>query len=56
MECLDRLADLAGVTVKAVGVQEYERRWPHSPAVRSLADASRLDDADRAALEARPGL
>ena len=51
MECLGRLADFAGVTVKAVGVLEYERR-PHLPAVRSLADASRLNDADRAALEA----
>jgi hypothetical protein len=49
------LADLAGVTVKAVGVLEYERRWPHPHAVRSLADASRLGDADRAALVAAPG-
>jgi len=40
------LADLAGVTVKAVGVLEYERRWPYPHAVRSLADASRLDHAD----------
>ena len=44
------MADLAGVTVKAVGVLEYERRWPYPHAVRSLADALRLDDANRAAL------
>ena len=36
-------------------VLEYERRWPHPHAVRSLADASRLDDADRAALVAARG-
>jgi hypothetical protein len=23
------VADLAGVTIKAVGVLEYERRWPY---------------------------
>jgi predicted ATPase/DNA-binding XRE family transcriptional regulator len=47
----EELAGRSGVSAKAIGALERgERRRPHPHTVRALADALRLDDAERAGL------
>ncbi|NYJ03945.1 ATP-binding protein [Petropleomorpha daqingensis] len=49
----EELAERAGVTAKAISALERgERRRPYPHTVRALADALKLDDADRDALSA----